>query len=422
MSTKTSKYSSDLAAMKKSWNQSEKEYEHTFGGETVPDAVYFMKLQDLKLAKTKSKKFYVAREWLIVKGEYKGVPVRDMLFLSTDKGFVYLRQFIMMMGHKCPSSPTQIEGVLAEIKDEAKLTKSSVTHSHSDKGDFTNVRINQLVKENSMSKDYELDDLDKKGLKKLIKKEELDVDPEEFDDVDELRDAVQEALEERDEENGDGDPVDPDDMDEDEIRDYIDENDIDIEDLGFEDKKEYKKAKEKTLRKALAKWLEENGSSDKGGADVDPDDMDEDEIREYIEENEIDIDDLGFGNKKEYKKADEDDLKEALTKYLKKSKKSSKKDDDDEDSGKGKKGKGKKGKGKDDLVERAKTFCGAWDIDIEDDDDLKAIKKLIAKDGKEDAEYPEDELDEDEVTLLEELGLENTIQKTKKKGKGKGKK
>jgi hypothetical protein len=413
-----SKFGKELENMKKAWTQSEKDYDYTFGGESVPDAVYLMKVQDLKLRKTKAKKLYVAREWLIVKGEHKGVPVRDMLHLGTDKGFVYLRQFIMMMGYKCPSSPAKIEDVLSQIKKDAKLIKASVSHSHTATGDFTNVRVNQLVKESTMSQDYDLDDLDEKGLKKLIKKEELDVDPDDFeDDEDGLREAVKDALEDLKDDDDDDDDIDPDEMDEDEIREYVKDNDLDIEDdLGFEDKKEYKSADEDDLKKALAKYLKKKGKSSGKKKAPDFDEMEEEELRDFVKDNDLDIeDDLGFEDKKEYKSADEDDLKKALAKWSKKSKKSD--DDDDDEKEKKEKGKKKKkSKGSDDLLERAKTFCGAWDIKVDDDEeDIKAIKKLIAKDGKDDAEYPADELDDDEKELLEELGLEECI----KKGKGK---
>lgn len=386
---KESKFAKELRKMKGSWADSRKEYEHTFGGQKIPEAVYTAKIQDCKLGLTKSaKKLYIGREFLILKGEYKGIPVRDMLHLCTDKGPIYARQFIEMMGHKAPpdDEPERLEKVIAEIRKDALTCKIRVTHS----GDFTNVRVTEVTGGKGMSKEYDLEDMSKKQLLKLIDKEDLDVDPDDYDDVDELRDAVEEAL---DDQGGDDDDDDDDD----------------------------------------------DKDSDKDSDDADFDDMDKDELLEYIEEKEIDPEDLGFKNEKKMKKADEDELREALEEYKDNDKGDDKDNDDnddnddDDDDKKSKKGKGRKGKKGDDeedeLLEKAKTFCGAWDIDIDDDASLKEVKKAIAEDDEDFAEYPEDELDEDEIELLKELGLENCIKKSKKskkdkeeKGSKKGKK
>lgn len=67
------------------------------------------------------------------------------------------------------------------------------------------------------------------------------------------------------------------------------------------------------------------------------------------------------------------------------------------------------------LVERMITFAYAWDLDgVEDDTDFDSVKQIIAA-----SSYPEENLDEEELALLNELGLEVCIERKKKKEKKK---
>lgn len=148
-------------------------------------------------------------------------------------------------------------------------------------------------------------------LKKFIKDNDLEVDPSEYKKLDDLKDAVIEALSEGGEEEeadneseGDeeGDEVDEETirgMDRKELVAFIKENDLGI------DPKEYKKLSD--LQDAVIEQISENGEEE-GLTSEEVMEMDREQLIELIEENELDI------NPKKFKKTS--DLAEAVCEKL----------------------------------------------------------------------------------------------------------
>jgi hypothetical protein len=401
---KASKYAERLKKMKKAWAGSKAEYEYTFGGEKVAEGVYSAQLQDLQLAESKGKRtagqLYIRREFVISEGEFEGVPVRDMMWIENEKGPVYLRRFIEMCGFDSPpeDQPELLEDVLAKMKKDAPKVKLQVVHPANFDG--LNLRVQGMDSEDDSGEiDLEdLDDMDKKELKALVKDKELDIDGYRKMDEDDLREAVKEALSSEgsgddDDDDDDDDADDLDEMDKKELRALVKSEELDIDG--------YRKMDEDDLRSAirLARGDEdkEEAGKDEDSDSPDFDEMDEDELREYIEENEIDTKELGFSSKAKYKKASEDDIREALSAM------NNTDDDDDGDDG--------------ELLKEAKVFCETWEVEVDEDADLDTVKEAIRGDEDEENSYPEKELDEDEVTLLEKLGLDDLIERKRKKGK-----
>lgn len=415
---KTSKYAERLKKMKKAWAGSKAEYEYTFGGEKVAEGVYSAQLQDLQLAESKGKRtagqLYIRREFVISEGEFEGVPVRDMMWIENEKGPVYLRRFIEMCGHECPpeDKPELLEDVLVKMKKDAPKVKLQVVHPANFDG--LNLRV-QGLDDSEDAGDFDLDDLDdmnKKELKALVKDKDLDIDGYRKMDEDDLREAIKEALEgesgESEPDSGEEGEDDLDELDKKELRALVKSEELDIDG--------YRKMDEDDLREAirLARG-EDEGSEEKSeeGSEEGPEDeddapdfdeMDEEELRDFIEEKEIDPQDLGFKTKAKFKKADEDALREALTEWAEENDGGDSEEEeggDDEDE---------------DLLKEAKVFCETWEVEVDDDADLDDVKTAIRGDEDEENTYPEKELDEDEVTLLEKLGLDDLIERKRKKG------
>lgn len=128
----------------------------------------------------------------------------------------------------------------------------------------------------------------------------------------------------------------------------------------------------------------------------DYDDMDEDELRDLYIEREL-------GTKREAKKLDEDELREALEdadKAAAKKSKSKKDDDDEDDEPKGKKGKSKKAKkvAKSDVEDmdedELQELIDEHDLDVDLDDHKKLSKKIAAViEGLDDKDLLEDDDD-----------------------------
>lgn len=348
-----SKWGARLSKMKSGWLSSEQQYKEMFGASDIPEDVYVAKLQDCELTESNSGKLRIKREHVIMEGEHKGVSVRDGLNLENELGLVFCRRWLNMIGAEVPENPEELETLLAEIKEAAPVCKIRVRHS----GDFTNVDVLSVV-----------------------------------DDADDG--------EEGSGEEGEGDEIDLDSMDKDELRALVKENDLEIDG--------WRKMDEDTLREAIREAIsdsEEESSEEEGEEEgeeendnVDLDSLDKDGLLAFIKENDIDPKDLGFKNALLMKKTSEDKLREALQAVL---------SEDENEEGEGE---GEASVEDDELLEQAKVFCGTWDVDIAEDADLDDIKAAIAE-----CQFPETELDEDEIKLLEALELTECIQKAKPK-------
>jgi len=285
--------------------------------------------------------------------------------LSTETGPVYVRRWLKMLEIEIPENLEDLEELLAELKDAAPVVKARVTQSSSNDGrQFTNVRILSVL----------------------------------GDDGEEL------------EEEGADAELDLDGMTLKELRTFVKENELEIE--------KYLKLSEEDLRAAITELISEDTEGEEGeeaepeaepeaegeADEIDFDSMEAADLAAFIEENEISCKDLGYVNKLKMKKASVKELRAKLQELV-----------GGVEEGEEAEPEGAEG-ADDEAMEMAKLFCGTWDVNLGKDADLDDIKKAISA-----CKFPEAELDEDEVTLLTELGLESTIEKAKAKPKFKGK-
>lgn len=115
----------------------------------VPDGIYQMQLQACTLKESQNGKLYIAREHLVLEGEFEGEVVRDMISLETDQGPYYVAKFIDQMGYEVPEDVTDIPEVLETIENDASVYKASAKRS----GEFTNVRIQEIIEEGAAPKE-----------------------------------------------------------------------------------------------------------------------------------------------------------------------------------------------------------------------------------------------------------------------------
>jgi len=108
----------------------------------VPSSLYNMQLQGLELKESQNGNLMIAREHVILDGEFQGEVVRDNMNLSNEIGQRFVAQFIEQMGYQVPDDLTQIEDVLTAILNDAPSYTGQVKHSEEG---FTNVQIRKLL-------------------------------------------------------------------------------------------------------------------------------------------------------------------------------------------------------------------------------------------------------------------------------------
>lgn len=126
------------------WQESEKQYKTTFGGEKVPEGTYLARVQKVSIREAKSSgRLMIGREHVIIDGDMKGSAVFDYLQLETELGFAFTRRWIERMGYQAPDDAVGIVDICTDITEKAPTVKIAVKHS----GDFINVDVLEVVNE-----------------------------------------------------------------------------------------------------------------------------------------------------------------------------------------------------------------------------------------------------------------------------------
>jgi len=137
-----SDYSKKLAGMKNAYDDSQNQYDSMFGGAKVPAGNYTAKLQSAVIKESQSSgRLMIAREHLLVQGEFTNITIYDNIMLETPMGFTFVRRWIDMMGYEQPERPEDLEDIVAEIAEDAPMVKIRIKHS----GDFVNVSVIEVL-------------------------------------------------------------------------------------------------------------------------------------------------------------------------------------------------------------------------------------------------------------------------------------
>lgn len=287
--TPKSKWGARLRKASDTWKTSEEAFKATFGSENLPEDVYAAKLQDCLLAEQgKDNKLVVKREHVITEGEFKGIVLRDSFQLENEWGPVFLRRWLNMLGVEVPENPEELEDLIPQVKEAAPEVKIRVKRN--DQG-FVNVDVIALIGENDGvsnesdggedDEEVDLDSMNKEELRALVKDNDLQIEGYRKLSEEDLRTAIAKTIgsgKESDDEDDDDsnseesgeEGVDLDALDKEGLLSLIKNNGIEPSDLGFKNKQILDKTTEKDLRKAIEKYMTENGGGeDDGGSDAD---------------------------------------------------------------------------------------------------------------------------------------------------------
>lgn len=174
-----SEYQKQLASMRKTWKASKKVYDTMFAGAKVPEGVYIAQVQKCALKESKSSgNLMIARQHLILEGEYKGTMLFDNMQLETEYGPVFARRWIETVGYEAPEDIEELPELLEAIAGEGPVCKVVVKHS----GDFVNVNVSEMLDSGI---------LDELGISTTVDPDEDD--SAEGDDADEAAEQEEEA-------------------------------------------------------------------------------------------------------------------------------------------------------------------------------------------------------------------------------------
>lgn len=135
-----SQFASQLASLNKNWASAKAKQDEMFGGQQIPGAQYTAQLVGAKLILTKqSQRLAIARNFLIVDGDYEGRTVSDMMGLAFNElSPVFARRWIEQMGYAAPEDlAAELENVLDAITADAMYCKIKIRLS----GQYYNIDV-----------------------------------------------------------------------------------------------------------------------------------------------------------------------------------------------------------------------------------------------------------------------------------------
>jgi hypothetical protein len=112
----------------------------------LPEGTYTMTISEGKLTKTKtSGKIRAAFCFVIAEGEHLGAKQWDGFMLDGENpiGMSFFKKFLAKLGYEIPASMAEINDVLEDITARNPIVSAQVVR----KGDFTNVRVLELLGE-----------------------------------------------------------------------------------------------------------------------------------------------------------------------------------------------------------------------------------------------------------------------------------
>jgi len=203
---------SKLAKLDKNWDSTKEEFGNSTGGiESVPGGTYIVNKVKAELAVSSKNNLMIKRSAKIVEGELEGTTVYDnSMTIETERGPEFLLKWLNVMGYEVDSLKKDLEPTLQAINENEEATYKVLVKE--DDG-FNKIYFNKCLDEGGTEdgsdadadtdaedvsrESVEIPDLDSlsgRKLKKVIKDNDIDVDPAEYDDEDDLRDAIEEAF------------------------------------------------------------------------------------------------------------------------------------------------------------------------------------------------------------------------------------
>jgi len=216
-------FTSKLKALDSNYEDARKEFGDSTGGfDPVPSGNYVVHQVKAEIAESKSSDaLLVKMKMKILEGDCEGRMVFNNMSISSERGPEFIHKWLNVMGKKVAKLSTGLEKALEEISADEESSYAVSVKTNADNG-MSNVYFNRALDDDAASTsteetgghDYDLDSMSLRKLKKLIKDEELDVNADDHEDIEDLRDAIDEALNESSEAAGDPEPADEPDEDE----------------------------------------------------------------------------------------------------------------------------------------------------------------------------------------------------------------
>lgn len=122
----TENYSERLSQMKESWDKSEGEYDAMFGVVDAPKGEYNFQLVSAEIRQV-GEYMVIAREQVILEGEYEKTRVPDLLFLGSEKNLAFVRRWIGKMDYEAPENPEELLDTIDAIAKEEPKFKGALT-------------------------------------------------------------------------------------------------------------------------------------------------------------------------------------------------------------------------------------------------------------------------------------------------------
>ena len=199
---------SKLSKLDKGWDDTKDEFGDSTGGlETIPSGNYVVNKVKAELVENSKGNLMIKRSVTIQEGDEEGNKAHDNMNIETERGPEFLLKWLNLMGIQVDSLKEDLEDALKQISDNEE---ASYGVTIKEDGSYNKIFFNKCIDEGdtsgSGSSDAgddgdddmpDIDDLSGRKLKKFIKENELDVDPKDFEDEDDLRDAIEEAWPDR---------------------------------------------------------------------------------------------------------------------------------------------------------------------------------------------------------------------------------
>lgn len=208
------KVAKELKSLQKSWKEAEPQELGTFT--KVPDADYEAAIVGMAVELSKNDRPQIVYSLEIKEGKYEGKIIKKFDGLDNEVGIGYAKALLNLLEVPIPKDVTELPENVDDWISSNEETMVNITVKTKD--GYSNVYINSLMdvgktekkkakdetktkgkkgKEKEKEKEFnpdEIREMKKKDLKALIKSKKIDVDPADYDDAEELAEAIIEEL------------------------------------------------------------------------------------------------------------------------------------------------------------------------------------------------------------------------------------
>lgn len=208
------KIAKELKSLQKSWKDAEPQELGTFT--KVPDGDYVAEIVGMVVELSKNDRPQIVYSLEILEGKYEEKVIKKFDGLDNEMGIGYAKALLNLLEVEIPKNIAELPEAIDDWFSSNESTQVNMTVKTKD--GYSNVYINSLAdigksekkktkgkgekeekSKGKKGKEKQLDpddirEMKKKDLKALIKSKDIDVDPEDYADAEELAEAIIEEL------------------------------------------------------------------------------------------------------------------------------------------------------------------------------------------------------------------------------------